>query len=168
MTYLPRHFPFSIWKNFETYEVLAAVLPKVQIRFKSSGIRRGVKWFIHTYISGAENSSKTSMSHKTVAFTQELICLAIHYSSPRSHQDVFDPKFTNFFAYPLLPRQMQSHPSTHICRYPLFRALASPIRRLHSSLFSALLLHSCIFDQMLICVFVSNCALHDDQFERKI
>jgi hypothetical protein len=36
------------------------------------------------------------------------------------------------------------HPSTHIWRYSLFRALASLIRRLHSSLFAALLLHPLI------------------------
>jgi len=90
MTYLPHHFPFSIWKNFERYEVLTGVLPKVRVSFKSSGIRRGVKLLIHTYVSGAESFSETSVSHKTVTFTQELICLAFHYSSPRSHQDVFD------------------------------------------------------------------------------
>ena len=35
-------------------------------------------------------------------------------------------------------------PSIHTWRYSPFRALASPIRRLHSSLFSALLLHPLI------------------------
>ena len=36
------------------------------------------------------------------------------------------------------------HPSIHIWRYSPFRALTSLIRRLHSSLFSALLLHPLI------------------------
>jgi hypothetical protein len=36
---------------------------------------------------------------------------------------------------------MQFHPSIHIGCYSPFQALASPMRRLHSSLFAALLLH---------------------------
>jgi hypothetical protein len=90
MTYLPHHFPFIIWNNFERYEVLTAVLPTVQVWFKFSGIRGDVKLFIHTYVSGAEGFSEPSVSHKTVTFTQELICLAIHYSCPPSHQYIFD------------------------------------------------------------------------------
>ena len=143
MTYLPRHFPFSIWKNFERYEVLTAVLPKVQVRFKWSGIRRGVKLFIHTYVSGAENFSKTSMSHKTVTFTQELICLGIHYSSPRSHQDVFDPNLPNSLRILCFRDKCNPiHPSMSLP--PAFQALTSLIKRLRSSLYSALLLYPLI------------------------
>jgi hypothetical protein len=91
MTYLPHHFAFSIWINLERYEVPTPVLPEFHFRFKSSGIRRDLKLFIRTYVSGAENFPETSASHKTVTFTQELICLAIHYSSTRSLHDVCAP-----------------------------------------------------------------------------
>jgi hypothetical protein len=87
MTYLPHHFAFSIWMNFERYDVLTAVLPKIHVRFKSCKIRRDVK-FIRAYLSRAANFTETSASHKTLTFTQELICLAIHYSSPRSLHNV--------------------------------------------------------------------------------